>query len=142
MERTGRPGCPPFFAILLGRHFSVEGGGDDREQDAGEGDDKAVRVISLADFHERIKGGITDGGRGSREDGSTTNSVVFGFVDPSSEPGGAPGCLLRNFLALLSAKWGLSTARVLCFREFVPRATTDEDDAPVPSPSPMEGDKL
>ncbi|KAJ3182712.1 Autophagy protein 7 [Geranomyces variabilis] len=42
--------------------------------------------------------------------------VTVGFVDPSSQPAN-PGWPLRNFLILLRVRWGVTAARVICFRE-------------------------
>ncbi|KAJ3163130.1 Autophagy protein 7 [Geranomyces michiganensis] len=42
--------------------------------------------------------------------------VTIGFVDPSSQPSN-PGWPLRNFLILLRERWGVTAARVICFRE-------------------------
>ncbi|CAM9401241.1 unnamed protein product, partial [Ectocarpus sp. 13 AM-2016] len=102
VEGTGRPHCPPFFAVVKAPRCD----GDGEEAAAG------LRVLSLLEFErERAGGEIGD------------DTVVFGFVDPCSEPGGMPGWPLRNFLVLLSARWGVKWARVLCFREHVPRAS-------------------
>ncbi|CAN0253772.1 unnamed protein product [Ectocarpus sp. 12 AP-2014] len=102
VEGTGRPHCPPFFAVVKAPRCD----GDGEEAAAG------LRVLSLLEFErERAGGEVGD------------DTVVFGFVDPCSEPGGMPGWPLRNFLVLLSARWGVKRARVLCFREHVPRAS-------------------
>lgn len=111
----GRVGCPPFFVVTRTRRAcgGGEGGGD--------GGAAGVRVLSLLEFEgERGKG---DGGGG----GGDRGPVCFGFVDPCSDPGGMPGWPLRNFLALLSARWGVRRASVLCFREYVPRASPAEE---------------
>ncbi|KAJ3156593.1 Autophagy protein 7 [Geranomyces variabilis] len=42
--------------------------------------------------------------------------VTVGFVDPSSQPAN-PGWPLRNLLILLRVRWGVTAARVICFRE-------------------------
>lgn len=106
VESTGRPGCPPFFVVVRRRSGT---GGDD--------DTSGVRILSLLEYEgER-------GGNRVTEVAGTSDSL-FGFVDPCSDPGGMPGWPLRNFLVLLSARWGVKRARVLCFREHVPRASS------------------
>lgn len=108
VEGTGRPGCPPFFVISRGS--SGEESGD-------------VRVMSLLEF-ETDRGGADGVGVGHGKGHAGELTTIFGFVDPCSEVGGTPGWPLRNFLALLSARWGVKRARVLCYREFVPRGAT------------------
>lgn len=103
---AGRPGCPPFFVVVVTR--SGEGGGLETQ---------SLKVLSLLEY---------EGGREVARDAgeeSVKGEVLFGFVDPCSEPRGTPGWPLRNFLMLLSARWGVKLARVLCFRERVPRPT-------------------
>lgn len=130
VEGTGRPGCPPFFVIAKGSGAAaageaVEAGGDgDREASAA-----GLRVLSLLEF-DAEKGGSGGGGGGAERDPAGggeggSDDPVFGFIDPCSEPGGMPGWPLRNFLVLLSARWGVKRARVLCFREHVPRASLE-----------------
>lgn len=106
VEGTGRPHCPPFFVMVKASRPAGRDDGDGEAVAAG------LRVLSLLEFEREGAGG---------EVGDDT--VVFGFVDPCSEPGGMPGWPLRNFLVLLSARWGVKRARVLCFREHVPRAS-------------------
>lgn len=104
VESSGRAGCPPFFVVV-------------RENDKSGADcNHRVRVLSLLEY-DKERNGI-DGMEGS------DLGPVFGFVDPTSDPGGIPGWPLRNFLVLLSARWGVKRARVLCFREHVPRASS------------------
>ncbi|CAN0302015.1 unnamed protein product, partial [Ectocarpus sp. 8 AP-2014] len=106
VEGTGRPNCPPFFVVVKDPRPAGRDDGDGEVVAAGS------RVLSLLEFErERAGGEVGD------------DTVVFGFVDPCSEPGGMPGWPLRNFLVLLSARWGVKRARVLCFREHVPRAS-------------------
>lgn len=137
---TGRAGCPPFFVVSLERQ--VSGAGPARAGDANGGAPAAVRVMSLRDFEEEMKAG--GAGAESPVDGQPPGSsrriILFGFVDPSSEPRGTPGSLLRNFLALLSARWGLRRVRVLCFREYVPRATPSHHDAAADSSAVVDGE--
>lgn len=104
VESSGRAGCPPFFVVV-------------RENcKSGVEFDHRVRVLSLLEYDEE-RNGIAD------MEGSDLGPL-FGFVDPASNPGGIPGWPLRNFLVLLSARWGVKRARVLCFREHVPRASS------------------
>lgn len=128
VEGTGRPGCPPFFVIVKGSGTAAaaaaveaEGGGDE-EASAG------LRVLSLLEF-DAERGGSGDGGGAGRDSAAGgeggSGAPVFGFIDPCSEPGGMPGWPLRNFLVLLSARWGVKRTRVLCFREHVPRASLE-----------------
>ena len=42
--------------------------------------------------------------------------LIFAFYDPCHLPNN-PGWPLRNFLALISARWNLKTVRFLCYRE-------------------------
>lgn len=129
VERTNRPNCPPFFVISMGRRVA-HGRGEGGDQGDGDGDSAVIDVMSLAEFEEEARN------NGANHDcGDVENLVrlddrnfLFGFVDPCSEPGGTPGGPLRNFLMLLSARWGLKRARVLCFREYVPRARNDGDE--------------
>lgn len=124
VEGTGCPGCPPFFVIVRGPGTAagapaagaaavvaaaavVEAEGDGEVAASAR-----LRVLSLLEYE--VERGEGEGGSGG---------PVFGFIDPCSEPGGMPGWPLRNFLALLSARWGVKRASVLCFREHVPRAS-------------------
>lgn len=102
VEGTGRPHCPPFFVVVKAPRGT-----------AGPEGAAGLRVLSLLEFERERTGG----------DVGDDTAVLFGFVDPCSEPGGMPGWPLRNFLVLLSARWGVKRARVLCFREHVPRAS-------------------
>lgn len=121
VEGTGRPGCPPFFVVVKGSGTAmVEGAEGDEEGAASAG----LRVLSLLEFDAERGGGDSAGGGGGGN-----GDPVFGFVDPCSEPGGMPGWPLRNFLVLLSARWGVKRARVLCFREHVPRASSSSPAA-------------
>lgn len=119
VESTGRPGCPPYFVVVV---KEGEGGGEGEEQRLS----GKVRVLSLLEYEaeregaENREGGEGVGGDGTRVGFATT--VLFGFVDPCSDSAGTPGWPLRNFLVLLSARWGVTRASVLCFREFLPRA--------------------
>lgn len=124
VESTGRPSCPPFFVVVKAPPPQVDAGENAGSVDEG-GDASApagLRVLSLLEFDlERKKksaGGAEGGLDGDHE------ALLFGFIDPSSEPGAMPGWPLRNFLALLSARWGVRRASVLCFREHVPRASS------------------
>ncbi|CAM9390652.1 unnamed protein product [Laminaria digitata] len=103
---TGRPGCPPFFVVVATRS-GEEGGGLEMMS-------TSRKVLSLFEYEEE---------REAARDAGEESETLFGFVDPCSEPGGTPGWPLRNFLMLLSARWGVKLARVLCFREHVPRPT-------------------
>ncbi|CAM9740786.1 unnamed protein product, partial [Hapterophycus canaliculatus] len=126
-EGTGRPSCPPFFVVVgaPGR----EAGAGEADGRGGEGGDPAgavpavLRVMSLLEFDlERGRKSAGDGAEGGGSEG--VGGPLFGFIDPSSEPGAMPGWPLRNFLVLLSARWGVRRASVLCFREHVPRASS------------------
>ncbi|CBJ30234.1 Autophagy-related protein 7 [Ectocarpus siliculosus] len=88
VEGTGRPHCPPFFVVVKDPRPGGRDDGDGEEAVAA-----GLRVLSLLEFErERTGGEVGD------------DTVVFGFVDPCSEPGGMPGWPLRNFLVLLSAR--------------------------------------
>ncbi|CAM9183473.1 unnamed protein product [Discosporangium mesarthrocarpum] len=107
----GSSSCPPFFVVVLG------GGGREEEARGGGasstlGHREEVQVLSLAEYERGDVQGT--GGLGG------AHRVLFGFVDPSTKPG-IPGWPLRNLLVLLSARWGLSRASVLCYRGLVPR---------------------
>lgn len=129
VERTNRPSCPPFFVISLGRRVT-QGGAEGADQGGGDGDRAVINVMSLAEFEEEARKSGADHDCGDVENlvGLDGGNFLFGFVDPCSEPGGTPGGPLRNFLMLLSARWGIKRARVLCFREYVPRARNDGDE--------------
>lgn len=134
VEGTGRPGCPPFFVIVKGPGAAAPAAGARSVEAEGDGEGEAsarLRVLSLLEFEtERVGAGGGGGGGAGADSGSAgggeggARDPVFGFIDPCSEPGGMPGWPLRNFLVLLSARWGLKRARVLCFREHVPRASS------------------
>ncbi|KAL1324715.1 hypothetical protein HN51_034869 [Arachis hypogaea] len=47
---------------------------------------------------------------------SDAHKILFGFYDPCHLPNN-PGWPLRNFLALISAKWNLKSVQFLCYRE-------------------------
>lgn len=106
LEDTGRPGCPPFFVVVTTQSWEGEGL-----------ETPSLRVLSLLEYE-----GEREASRDAGEE-SAKGETVFGFVDPCSEPGGTPAWPLRNFLMFLSARWGVKLARVLCFREHVPRPT-------------------
>ncbi|GAA0162154.1 ubiquitin-protein ligase [Lithospermum erythrorhizon] len=44
------------------------------------------------------------------------HKVLFGFYDPCNLPNN-PGWPLRNYLALISSRWGLGKVHLLCYRE-------------------------
>ncbi|VFR02264.1 unnamed protein product [Cuscuta campestris] len=44
------------------------------------------------------------------------HEVIFGFYDPCNLPSN-PGWPLRNYLAYISARWGLEKAKFFCYRE-------------------------
>lgn len=127
VEGTGRPGCPPFFVIVKPLRRTAEGTAgaesDDGEAAATATASAGLRVLSLLEFDGRRRGG-GGGGREATGEGGGDEDLIFGFIDPCSEPGGMPGWPLRNFLVLLSARWGVKRASVLCFREHVPRASS------------------
>lgn len=141
VERTNRPNCPPFFVISLGRYVA-HGGAEGEDQGDGDGSRAAINVMSLAEFEEEARKNGADHECGDVEDlvRQDGRDFLFGFVDPCSEPGGTPGGPLRNFLMLLSARWGLKRVRVLCFREYVPRARNDGDDTGAAGQSSIGGE--
>ncbi|KAI4296917.1 hypothetical protein L6164_036834 [Bauhinia variegata] len=47
---------------------------------------------------------------------SDAQKILFGFYDPCHLPNN-PGWPLRNFLALISARWNLKTVQFFCYRE-------------------------
>ncbi|CAH9100522.1 unnamed protein product [Cuscuta epithymum] len=47
---------------------------------------------------------------------SEGNEVLFGFYDPCNHPSN-PGWPLRNYLAYISARWGLENVKFFCYRE-------------------------
>ncbi|CAM9880356.1 unnamed protein product, partial [Pylaiella littoralis] len=136
VEGTGRPGCPPFFVVVKAPRAGT-GGAAAAEAAGAEGDDgeaaaaaaataaisAGLRVLSLLEFDGERREGGGGGGREAAGGEGGDGGPVFGFIDPCSESGGMPGWPLRNFLVLLSARWGLKRASVLCFREHVPRAS-------------------
>lgn len=139
VENTGRPGCPPYFVVVLSEgEGGGEGGGAGERQRPSDN----VRVLSLLEY-EAERGGAEnrEGGEGVGRDGTKagfSTTVLFGFVDPCSDAAGTPGWPLRNFLALLSARWGVTRATVLCFREFLPRAAaaaTRSEEGPGVTPA-------
>ncbi|CAM9460841.1 unnamed protein product [Choristocarpus tenellus] len=121
-EATGAiQGCPPFFVIVrtVGSPCKTEVEG--RLKDKG-----GVRVLSLAEYEEtKIVADTLQGDKrcyelGDVGDWDTPEGVMFGFFDPSAEPG-IPGWPLRNLLVLISVRWGVRKAKVLCYRGLVPR---------------------
>ncbi|RDX68141.1 Ubiquitin-like modifier-activating enzyme atg7 [Mucuna pruriens] len=47
---------------------------------------------------------------------SNAHKILFGFYDPCHRPNN-PGWPLRNFLALISARWNLNSIQFFCYRE-------------------------
>lgn len=47
---------------------------------------------------------------------SNAHKILFGFYDPCHLPNN-PGWPLRNFLALISARWNLNSVQFFCYRE-------------------------
>ena len=82
----GTRGCPPFFLIL------APGVGKDGEE---------VKVLPLSSFSQLPE--------------AEKLRAVFGFMDPSGIES-APGWPLRNLLVLLSLRFGLRVATVVCYR--------------------------
>lgn len=140
VDGTRRPGCPPFFVIVKALRAAAGGAAAGSEGDdvgaAGTTTATAtatatttatagLRVLSLLEFdgERRGAGGGGSGREAAGGEAGGGEDPVFGFIDPCSEPGGMPGWPLRNFLVLLSARWGLQRVNVLCFREHVPRAS-------------------
>lgn len=131
VEASSRPGCPPFFVVVRGQFDSDtagRGGGDKTP---------SIGVLSLLEYEEMRK--LEDDG-GDVNCTSSPSSPVFGLIDPSTDPGGMPGWPLRNFLVLLSARWGVKRANVLCFREYVPRASSTGSSALLSEQSSVDGE--
>lgn len=95
LEQTGDASCPPFFLVIRSVKSTPTPSG-------GSASSLSLEVAPL-EAYDRLSDDVRH------------SSVVFGLIDPGTERFN-PGWPLRNFLMLLAARWGLTHARILCFR--------------------------
>ena len=88
---SGRPFCPGCFLIVR----------PSAGADASSAEGAELHVAPLSEWEHL--------------DEPTRARVLFGFVDPCCREAN-PGWPLRNFLILLSARWGRTQACVVCYR--------------------------
>jgi len=93
---NGRPGCPPFFVIVPP---SLQTSSD--SDSAAPSDASPLKVLPLSSYTTLPE--------------DERQRSVFGFVDCCGFEN-TPGWPLRNFVAMLAIRWGLTKATVVCYR--------------------------